>query len=160
MKIRLGTVPTLRLVTLRALVTVPQLRGLTVSGASHGTVSDLSSTEGFDLTVSGASGVTGNVAAGDIGFDVSGASTVQLEGSADNMSAIVSGASTVNLDDLTVNNANVNISGASTVIINLSGRLDANVSGASTLLYIGDHPIMGTIDVSGASTLRRIQRLW
>ena len=154
LKIRLGTVPSLRLVTLRALVTMPQLHDLTVSGASSGTVSDFSSTEALSIAVSGASRVTGDITAGDIGFDVSGASTVELEGSADNMVAVVSGASRFNLDDFAVNDANIKISGASTGTINLDGRLDADVSGASTLLYIGD-PVMGTINVSGASTLRK-----
>ena len=152
LKIRLVTVPSLRLVTLRALVTIPQLRGLAVSGASGGSVSEFSSTEGLNITVSGASRVTGDITAGNAEFEVSGASTVRLEGSADNMTARVSGASLFSLDDFTVNNAQANISGASTGTINLDGRLDANVSGASTLLYIGD-PVMGTINVSGASTL-------
>ena len=154
LKIRLGTVPSLRLATLRASVTMPELSGLTISGASRGTVADFSSAEGLNIKVSGASRVTGDITAGDIGFDVSGASTVQLEGSADNMTTTVSGASNFNLSDFTVNNANVNVSGASTGTIKLDGRLDANVSGASTLLYIGD-PTMGTINVSGASTLRQ-----
>jgi hypothetical protein len=153
LKIRLGGLPTLRSVTLRASVTLPKLRGLTVSGASRGTVSDFNSTEGLNVTVSGASRLTGDVTAGDVEFDVSGASTIQLRGSADDMIAGVSGASRFSLDDFTVSDANINISGASTGTINLSGRLDANVSGASTLLYIGE-PTMGTINVSGASTLK------
>ena len=154
LKIRVGTVPTLRRVTLKALVTMPQLGGLTVSGASRGTVSDFSCTEAVSIAVSGASRVTGDITAGDAEFHIDGASTIQLEGSANDMTARVSGASLFSLDDFTVNNADVNISGVSTGTINLDGRLDANVSGASTLLYIGD-PIMGAIDVSGASTLSK-----
>jgi Putative auto-transporter adhesin, head GIN domain len=154
LKIRLGTVPRLWFVTLRVSVTMPQLRALTVSGASRGTVYDFSSTEGVNITVSGASRVTGDITAGDVEFDVSGASTIQLDGSANDMIAVVSGASRFNLGGFTVNNANVNFSGASTGTVNLNGRLDANLSGASTLLYIGE-PIMGTINVSGASTLSK-----
>lgn len=153
LKIRLVGVASLRLVTLRASVNMPQLHGLAVSGASRGTVSGFSSSEDLNITVSGASRVTGDITAGDVEFDVSGASTVQLEGSAGDMIAIVSGATTFNLEDFTVDNADVSVSGASTSTISLDGRLDANVSGASTLLYIGD-PVMGTINVSGASTLR------
>ena len=153
LKIRVGGVPTsFRSVTLKALVTMPQLGGLTVSGASRGIVSNFNCTEAVSIAVSGASRVTGDITAGDIEFDVSGASTVQLEGSADDMVAIISGASRFSLGDFTVNNADVNISGASTGTINLDGRLDANVSGAPTLLYIGD-PVMGTMNVSGASSL-------
>jgi hypothetical protein len=154
LKIRVGTVPSLWRVTLKASVTMPQLGGLTVSGASHGTVSDFSSAEGVNITLSGASRVTGDITAGAVEFDISGASTIQLEGSADDMIATVSSASRFKLEDFIVNDADVNISGASTGTINPSGRLDANVSGASTLLYIGD-PTMGTINVSGASTLRK-----
>jgi hypothetical protein len=154
LRIRLVTVPSLRLVTLRASVTLPQLHGLTVSGASRGTVSGFSSTEDLDITASGASRVTGDITAGDIEFDISGASTIQLEGAANDMVATISGASLFNLGDFVVNNADVNVSGASTGTINLTGRLDANISGASTLWYIGE-PTMGDINTSGASTLSK-----
>ena len=138
--------------TLRASVTMPELRGLTVSGASRGDIYDFSSTEDVDITVSGASRVNGDITAGDVEFDISGASTVQLDGSANDMVAHVSGASRLNLDDFTVNNADVDLSGASSGTINLDGRLDADLSGASRLWYIGE-PTMGTIDTSGASTI-------
>jgi len=154
LKIRLGTVTWFGPVTLRASVTMPQLSGLTVSGASRGTVSDFSSTEDVNIKVSGASRVTGDITAGNVEFDISGASTLQLEGSANDMVADVSGASRFNLDDFIVNNADVNFSGASSCTVNLNGRLDANISGASRLWYIGE-PTMGDINTSGASTISK-----
>lgn len=154
LKIGLGTVPRFGPVTLRASVTMPELHGLTVSGASRGDVYDFSSTEDVNITVSGASRVNGDITAGNIEFDISGASTVQLEGSANDMVASVSGASRLNLGGFTVNNANVNFGGASSGTVNLNGRLDADLSGASKLSYIGE-PIMGTINTSGASTLSK-----
>jgi hypothetical protein len=140
--------------TLKASVTVPQLLGLTASGASRGTVSGFSSTEDLDVTVSGASKVTGNITAGDVQFGISGASTIQLEGSANDIDANVSGASHLSLDDFVVSNADVNFSGASSGTVNLNGRLDANLSGASTLWYIGE-PTSTDINTSGASTVSR-----
>jgi len=154
LKISLGAFPALGPVPLRASVTMPQLRGLTVSGASRGTVSDFSSTEDLNITVSGASRVTGDITAGNVEFDISGASTIQLEGSANDMVASVSGASRLNLGSFTVNNADVNFSGASSGTINLNGRLDADLSGASRLWYIGE-PTMGDINTSGASTISK-----
>jgi len=141
-------------VTLRAFVTMPQLHGLTASGASNGTVSDFSSTEDLDITVSGGSRVTGDITAGNVEFNISGGSTIQLEGSANDMDANVSGGSHFNLDAFTVNNADVNFSGASTGTVNLDGRLDANLSGASTLWYIGE-PTSTDINTSGASTVSK-----
>lgn len=140
--------------TLRASVTMPQLNGLTASGASHGTVSGFSSTEDLDITVSGASRVTGDITAGNVEFGISGASNIQLEGSASDIDANVSGASHFNLEAFTVDNADVNFSGASSGTVNLNGRLDANLSGASTLWYIGE-PTMGDINTSGASTISK-----
>ncbi|MFC2052420.1 head GIN domain-containing protein [Chloroflexota bacterium] len=154
LKIGFTTIPSLGPVTLKAKVTMPQLHGLTVSGASRGTVSDFSSTENLDINVSGASKVTGDITAGDADFDISGASTVQLEGSANNIVANVSGASRFNLGGFIVNNANVTFSGASTGTVNPNGRLDADLSGASKLSYLGE-PTMGNINTSGASTIRK-----
>lgn len=56
------------------------------------------------------------------------------------------------LSEFTVHNARVNLSGASRATIDLDGRLDADLSGASTLLYIGE-PTMGEVSVTGGSRL-------
>ena len=161
-------------VTLEATVTMPQLRGLDISGASRGTVSDFSSTDNLDIELSGASSldlvdisvgdvksdisgaskVTGDLTALDADFDVSGASTIQLEGSASDIVVDASGASRVKLAAFPVNNADIKLSGASSGTVNLDGRLDADLSGASKLEYIGE-PTMGTINTSGASTLSK-----
>jgi hypothetical protein len=58
------------------------------------------------------------------------------------------------LAGFTVNNADVSLSGASNGTVNLSGKLDANLSGASKLEYIGE-PTMGAINTSGASTISK-----
>jgi len=154
LKIGLSRATWLGPVTLRASVTMPQLSDLTISGASRGTVSDFSSAEDMAITVSGASRVTGDIVAGNVDFGISGASTIELEGSASDMDANVSGASSLKLDDFIVNNADVDFSGASSGTINLNGRLDADLSGASRLWYIGE-PTMGTIDTSGVSSLSK-----
>ena len=53
-----------------------------------------------------------------------------------------------------VNNADIRFSGASTGTVNLDGRLDADLDGASKLEYIGE-PTMGTVNTSGASKLSK-----
>jgi len=154
LKIGLRTAIWVGPVTLEASVTMPQLGGLEVSGASRGTVSDFSSSDDLHITVSGASRVTGDITAGNAEFDISGASSVELDGSANDIAADVSGASSLKLDDFTVSNANVDLSGASSGTVNLDGRLDADLSGASRLWYIGE-PTMGDIDTSGASSVSK-----
>jgi len=174
LKIGLNTVTLLGPTTLKAKIAMPELRGVGFSGATRGTVSGFSSTEYLDIdlsgassvdlvgmsagdakfNVSGASKVTGDITAADTEFDVSGASTVQLEGSAGDIVVEASGASRVKLAGFTVSNADVILGGASTGTINLAGSLDADLSGASKLSYIGE-PTMGTINTSGGSTLSK-----
>ena len=174
LKIGLKPITTSWSATLRAEITMPQLSGLALSGATRGTVSGFSSTENLDIKVSGASSldlvemsasdidfeisgasrVTGDIIASDADFEVSGASTVQLQGSAKDIVIDASGASRAELAAFPVNNADVKLSGASRGTVNMDGRLDANLSGASKLEYIGE-PTMGNINTSGASTLSK-----
>ncbi len=160
--------------TLRARITMPDLYELDLSGATHGTVQGFSSSHDFildlsgassldmsdmsagdiEFDISGASRVTGDITADDAEFEVSGASTVQLQGSASDIDIDASGASRVELAGFVVNNADVNLSGASRGTVNLDGRLDVDLSGASKLGYIGE-PTMGEFKVSGGSTLSK-----
>jgi hypothetical protein len=73
---------------------------------------------------------------------------------ADSLATDGSGASHLELADLEVGNANVTLSGASDATIKLAGRLDADLSGASTLEYIGE-PTLGIMGTTGASTVKR-----
>jgi hypothetical protein len=158
--------------TQRASITMPELLSLDLSGASRGSVSGFSSSDALTLDLSGASTldiqdvkagrtrldasgasrVSGSIAMADGNFDLSGASTVELTGTGGDVIIDASGASTVGLANFTVDDANVELSGASRATLKASGTLDANLSGASTLRYRGN-PRMGRLDMSGGSTI-------
>lgn len=135
-------------------ITMPELTGLELSGATQGTISGFDSIGPLSVEVSGASKLDGDIQAGDCSFEVSGASTVDLSGSGGALVLNASGASTADLSDFAVNDANVEASGASTATVNASGRLDAEASGASRVVYLGN-PTLGTVDSSGASTIEQ-----
>jgi len=133
-------------------VTMPEVTRLELSGASHGTITDFTSTKALAVDLSGASSLHGDIEAGDAGFEVSGASHVTLSGSGEDVTIDASGASHVDLADFPVADAKVEASGASHVTVNPSGRLDVNASGASQVYYLGS-PALGTIDSSGGSSV-------
>lgn len=161
-------------ITPKATINLPDLHKLRLSGASKANVRGFSSSHSmdFDLSgashmdissiktgdthfeLSGASHVSGSIEMADGRFDLSGASSIDLEGSGDDVSIEASGASHVELADLSVTDAMVNLSGASRATINSSGRLDCDLSGASTLSYIGN-PTLGKMETSGGSTIRQ-----
>ncbi len=160
--------------TQKAMITMPDLRGLSVSGASKTHIIGFNSTNALDIEVSGASKLditnvktgnaiieisgashaTGNLAMVDGNFNISGASSVELEGTAGNITMDISGASSGKLEKFALFQARMTVSGASNATINVSTKLDANVSGASRLYYIGS-PTLGNIEVTGASTFSK-----
>ena len=139
----------------KAEITMPQLDELGLSGATRGTVKGFTTSYQFILSLSGASSLQmTNMNLGDTDIEVSGASTLSATGTANDLVSLVSGASNMDLGEFPVNDADVNINGASQATINLEGRLDAEVSGASSLQYLGD-PTMGDINTSGGSTINK-----
>jgi len=154
-------------------ITMPLFRGLRLSGATRGTVNGFSSSEDFEVELSGASSVTGEITAGDTELSLSGASSAELTasandvvikasgasraeltGSANDVVIKASGASRVELGGFAVHNVGIKLSGASRSTVKLDGTLDARLSGASHLSWIGN-PIIGDIRASGASRLSR-----
>jgi hypothetical protein len=148
-----GRLSTVRRATLEAEVTMPQLTGVALSGASHVAISGFESTSALDVEASGASELRGDIEAADARFHVSGASRVTLSGSAEDLIVEASGASRVDLSDFDVVDADIELSGASRATVSANGRLDARASGASELTYLGS-PALGDIETSGASSVR------
>jgi hypothetical protein len=135
---------------MRAKITMPKLRGVDASGASQVTLGGFESNDSLEVQVSGASTIRGDIQAGDATFDVSGASTVRLDGQGSDATITVSGASTADLANYVMKNVTVEANGASSAIVDVRGRLDAQASGASKVEYLGN-PTLGRIDETGAS---------
>lgn len=136
--------------TMEVDVTMPWLARLNVSGASRAQLNSMPVDANFLADASGASQIHGDVEAVDLELTASGASTIYLAGTGGNVRAVASGASTIDLTELAAVDAQTEASGASTVIVNVEGILDANASGGSNIFYIGA-PEMGNIDTSGGA---------
>jgi hypothetical protein len=158
-----------------ARITLPDLRELNISGAARGNVRGFNSSNDFTLYISGASHlefsdmsvgsmnwdlsgasrINGQVkVAGDVDFRITGASRIDLKGAAQDMDLEATGASHIDLYDFTIRNARVKLSGASRSTLNMNGKLDVDLGGASVLEYAGQ-ATMGEARVVGASTLKK-----
>jgi len=156
--LRIGMKPRLAIgfgnFTQKAEITMPQIEGIELSGATQGDISGFESDRPLEIEVSGASRLRGSIAAGETRMHVSGASTVELDGSASDLEVDASGASSVRLDDFLTGDARVEASGASNITVSAKGRLTGSASGASTVSYIGE-PASVRVDSSGASNVRQ-----
>jgi len=164
---------TMGMKTLKAEITMPVLRELTISGATTGSITGFKSANDLDIEVSGASTleiidcemnnaefevsgaskISGNMTAKDMDIEVSGASKAELSGSADEITFEVSGASNLDMKDFIIQNADIDLSGASEANLRVKGKVDVTVSGASRLYFYGN-PEIGRLNVSGASTIK------
>jgi hypothetical protein len=153
--LKIGLKPDVSIVsnaTLEAEITMPELAGLDLSGASDATISGFKSTNNLTVDLSGASSLRGDIESGDASFDLSGSSDANLTGSGGNLTLDASGSSDVDLSEFPVADANLEVSGASKAVVNASGRLDVGASSASEVYYLGD-PTLGEIDTSSESSV-------
>ncbi len=159
----------------RAKITLPELRELKVVGAARCYLHGFDTKDDFALQVAGASrleledmalgnvkwdltgasSITGQLKAqGNLDVKISGASRIKLAGSTENMDLDASGASHFELDNFAAHNARVRLIGASRGIVNLGGKLDVVLEGASNLEYTGQ-ATLGDVKVSGASSIKK-----
>jgi len=157
--LRIGLDPlySYRNVTLKAVITMPVLSGVELSGASSLIVvggAAFPPAGAFAAVVSGASSLMlPRITAGSFKVELSGASRLTAGGSAGKLVAEVSGASQADLKALVGGDGDLELSGGSRTWIHLSGLVDAAISGGSTLYYAGS-PTWGDLEISGGSQLQ------
>ncbi len=106
------------------------------------------------FNVAGASRVSGSLKAEKGQIHIAGASRIGLNGAIGEATIDVAGASRLDLAGFTARVASIKVVGASQCSINVQDRMDADLAGASKLLY-GGNPVMGNIKMVGASSISR-----
>jgi len=116
--------------TLRAWVTMPELTGVTLDGAST---------------------LSGEVAGEDVTLDLNGASRLTLTGTAGRVKIEIDGASRAMLGDLMAKeNVDLDANGASRVEIYANGAVSGKANGASSITVTGA-PTSVDVETEGAS---------
>lgn len=156
---------------LSAVVTMPSLKALDLSGATRTNAAGFVSGDDLNTTISGSSALTlddskfGSTAfdisgAGQVSgsttlvkskFTVSGGGTVDLKGSGDSASVEASGGSRVTLNQFELQTVSVNLSGGSQARVNSKNINAAELSGGSHFFYV-DSPTLGNIQTTGGSS--------
>lgn len=134
-------------------ITMPTLKSIDFSGASKSTVTGFSNVQELDIVLSGASKSTVEVTASRINIDLSGASDLLLKGNGGTIRGELSGASKVEAYEYPVEEADLDISGASNAYLRVNKNLTVKASGASDVRYRGA-PVVRS-QVSGASKVRQ-----
>ncbi len=117
----------------RLVVTVKELKGLDVHGASDVFIADFRG-DSFE-------------------FDVSGAAELEMSGQVDDLKISVSGAGEINTRELKAKNVEISVSGAGEADVYASESFHGKVSGVGDITYWGD-PEEKKTSVSGMGEIR------
>ena len=156
LKIRLKGRKSYKNINLSAVIHMPSVKKLEMSGASKVVFRNYKGSD-LDLELSGASSVRGIISLSNtLTVDSSGASKIKLEGTVKNAEVEISGASSIKcLDLLIAQNLDLEASGASNAKLIANGRIKAKLSGASSFKYGGDAKNI-KINSSGASRSKEL----
>lgn len=132
-------------------ITMPTLKGVDFSGATRSTIGEFQNSGSMEIELSGASKSFFEGKVDRLEVDLSGASELKLEGESRFLEVDLSGASTLNGFGFQVEDADLEISGASTSRVTVSTRLKVKASGASKVRYKGNPTV--NQDLSGSSSV-------
>jgi hypothetical protein len=134
---------------IRVYVTTPNLSSVSVSGSGELLGREAWQVQDLDLSVSG-SGSIGfdKLLARDLNTDISGSGSVGLGGEARDHNVRISGSGQINTYALSLQTADVTISGSGSCYLTAAQALRATISGSGKVYYKG-HPAV-TVRVSGS----------
>ncbi len=135
-------------------VVTGSLGDIETSGAVSLEVTGSVTGEDLLLEASGASRIRiDEIAAGDVTFNASGASRITIaDGAAADLEVDASGASSLDLAGVTADGADLDISGASHAEVRVTGDVEGDASGASSVVVHGD-PTSVDVGTSGSSSV-------
>lgn len=140
---------------LKVYVTTPALDRIEASCVCNiESQNKLTSTEGFDMRMSGAGDVKLDVDAPRVSARLSGAGDITLKGQTKDVRLDLSGAGSAHCYDLLAENTDVNISGIGSAEVYASVKLSASVSGAGSVDYKGNAADVEQ-HVSGAGSVHK-----
>ncbi|WP_353722262.1 DUF2807 domain-containing protein [Dyadobacter sp. 676] len=114
-------------------ITMPTIENLSLSGANKTLVTEFKDLQKLNVEVSGASKSELNVFTDQLTVNISGASKATLRGSARSAKLDAHGACKLTATEMTIENADVNASGASKVELSHVPNLTRHASGASKI---------------------------
>jgi hypothetical protein len=134
-------------------VTVPRLEEVEVSGSGEVSLPDARA-DRMVVRVSGSGTISLSGAVDDLRVAIDGSGSVTASGSAKELRVDVSGSGSFEGVELSVEDADVRVSGSGSAAVKASGRLEADVSGSGSIAYVGEPAELET-SIEGSGSIRR-----
>jgi hypothetical protein len=132
-------------------ITMPEIKGLGVSGSGRAEIKDIVKTDDLSLSVSGSGKIfTDEIAVNNLSSSISGSGDVIVgSGNAARGDISISGSGNYNGENAKIGSVDISISGSGNCATNVTESLKASVSGSGNVTYVGNPRIDARVSGSG-----------
>lgn len=133
-------------------ITIPELKGLSVSGSGNAQVESAINTKSLGLSVSGSGKLfTSDIVAGSLNCSVSGSGDILVKGKGEieNGDISISGSGNISGEGIRFKSLQAGISGSGNCLVNVTESLKASVSGSGNVNYLGNPRVDARVSGSG-----------
>jgi len=133
-------------------ITMPEIKGLGVSGSGKAEIEDALKSEALDLSVSGSGKLlTADLNVTDLNCGISGSGNINLGGNGNVSKADISISGSGNFfgDSVKIEDLHISVSGSGNCSCNVTGSLDASISGSGNVTYSGSPRLNARVSGSG-----------
>jgi hypothetical protein len=133
-------------------ITMPDLKGLGVSGSGKAWIKDIIKADDIDLSVSGSGKlIASGIFVKNLGCSISGSGNIIIEGNgtSDDAEIDISGSGSYTGESMKIVKADISISGSGNCNCNVTGDLAASVSGSGNVSYLGNPKLDAHVSGSG-----------
>jgi hypothetical protein len=132
-------------------ITMPEIRGLGVSGSGRAEIKDAVKAEDLSLSVSGSGKIfTNDIAVNNFKSSISGSGDINVgNGNAENGNISISGSGNYTGENAKIRSVDISISGSGNCVTNVTESLKASVSGSGNVSYTGNPKIDARVSGSG-----------
>ena len=132
-------------------ITMPELKGLGVSGSGRAEIKDAVKTDDLNLSVSGSGKLfTNDIAVNNLKSSISGSGDIIVSGgNADKGDISISGSGNYTGENAKIGSVDISISGSGNCVTNVTESLKASVSGSGNVTYSGNPRVDARVSGSG-----------
>lgn len=142
--------------SITAYITVPEVRGLSLSGSGTIIGETRITSEKLYLKVSGSGDIDLEVDAKKLESKISGSGEIRLRGVAKDHEYHLSGSGDLKGYELATQKSRIKISGSGKCEVSISAQLDVKISGSGKVYYRGN-PTTVNQKISGSGTIRKVE---